>query len=72
MTVVELLPQLQALPRGEKLRVVQYLVGEIAREEELQPLVAGAAYEIWSPFGAAEAAVTLQSLLDQERQEQYA
>ena len=64
MTIVELLPKLQALPRGEKLRGVQFLVGEIAREEDLQPLVAGAAYQIWSPFDASEAAVTLQSLLD--------
>lgn len=72
MTIVELLPQLQALPRGEKLRVVEFLVSEIAREEELQPLVAGAAYQIWSPFDASEAAATLQSLLDQEKREQHA
>lgn len=71
MTVVELFPQLQALPRDEKLRVVQFLVGEIAREEELQPLVAGADYQIWSPFNATEAAATLQSLLEQEKREPY-
>ena len=68
MTIVELLPTLQALPRGEKLRVVAFLVGEIARED-WQPLVAGAAYQVWSSFDASEAAATLQSLLDQEKRE---
>jgi hypothetical protein len=69
MTIVELLPQLQALPRVEKLRVVQFLVGEIAREEDVQPIVAGAAYQVWSPYDASEAAATLQNLLDQEKRE---
>ena len=72
MNIVELLPKLQALPRGEKLRVVEFLVGEIAREEDLQPLVSGAAYQIWSPFDSSEAAATLQSLLEEERREQHA
>lgn len=70
MTIVELLPKLQALPRWEKLRVVQFLVGEIAREEEMQPFVAGAAYPVWSPYNASEAAATLQDLLEQEKREQ--
>ena len=70
MTIVELLPQLQALPRGEKLRAVQFLIGEIAREEELQPLVADAVYPVWSPFHASEAAATLQDLLEQDKRGQ--
>jgi hypothetical protein len=68
MTIVELLPQLQALPRIEKLRIVQFLIGEIAREEALQPLIPGADYTIWSPYDAYEAATTLQDLLEQDKQ----
>lgn len=71
MTVVELLPKLQALPRGEKLRVVQFLVSEIAREEELQPFVANAAYPVWSPHNASEAAAALQDMLEQESRGQH-
>lgn len=71
MTIVELLPKLQALPRGEKLRVVQFLVGEIAREEELLPFVAGAGYPVWSPYNASEAAAALQDMLEQEKREQH-
>lgn len=71
MTIVELLPKLQLLPRVEKLRVVQFLIGEIAREEELQPFASGAAYPIWSPYNASEAAARLQDLLEQEKREQH-
>lgn len=71
MTVVELLPSLKALPRLEKLRVVEFLVGEIAREEELLPFAADTAYQVWSPYGAAEAASTLQGMLEQEKREQH-
>ncbi len=71
MTIVELLPQLQALPRVEKLRAVQFLIGEIAREEALHPLVPGADYPIWSPYEASEAATTLQDLLEQDKRGQH-
>ena len=71
MTVVELLPKLRALPRLEKLRLVQFLVGEIAREEDLQPFEPGAAYPVWSPYNAFEAAATLQDLLEQEKRVQH-
>ncbi|MGH9843076.1 MAG: hypothetical protein ACREEM_30420 [Blastocatellia bacterium] len=67
MTIVELLPQLQALPRAEKLRAVQFLIGEIASEEALAPLVPGADYPIWSPYEAFEAAATLHELLEQDK-----
>ena len=67
MTTLELLPKLRALPRVEKLRVVQFLVSELAREEELQPFPANAAYPIWSPYNTPEAAATLQDLLEQEK-----
>ena len=70
MPIVKLLPQLQALPRVEKLRALQFLIGEIAREEALPPFVPGADYPIWSPYAASEAAATLQTLLEQDRRGQ--
>jgi hypothetical protein len=71
MTVVELLPQLQALSRVEKLRAVQFLIGEIAREEAISPFATGASYPIWSPYDASEAALTLQDLLEQDQRGQH-
>ena len=69
MTSLELLPELQVLPRVEKLRVVQFLIGELAREEELHPFSTNAAYSVWSPYDASEAAATLQHMLEQEKRE---
>ena len=38
MTVAELLPMLRHLPRSEKLKVMQFLLAELAKEEpSLQP-----------------------------------
>ena len=71
MTIVELLPKLQALPRLEKLHAAQFLLGEIAREEELQPFAAGTAYPVWSPYEAFEAAATLQEMLEQDKRGQH-
>jgi hypothetical protein len=65
MTVTELFPTLRNLPRADKLKVMQFLVTELAQEEEpvLQP---GATYEIWSPFDSHEAAHKLAQLLESE------
>jgi hypothetical protein len=37
MTAAELLPSLQALPRSEKLQLIQWLAGDLAREEDGGP-----------------------------------
>ncbi|PSB55490.1 hypothetical protein [Chamaesiphon polymorphus] len=65
MTITELFPTLRNLPRADKLKVMQFLVTELAKEEEpaLQP---GATYEIWSPFDSHEAAHKLAQLLESE------
>jgi hypothetical protein len=65
MTVTELFPTLRNLPRADKLKVMQFLVTELAQEDEpaLQP---GATYEIWSPFDSHEAAHKLAQLLESE------
>jgi hypothetical protein len=62
---VELLPGLQALPRRDKLRVVQFLAGELVCEEASFPF---AANPIWSPSAAFEAAAVLQDMPEQGQQ----
>ncbi len=65
MTVIELFPTLRNLPRADKLKVMQFLVTELAQEEE-PTLQLGATYEIWSPFDSHEAAHKLAQLLESE------
>jgi hypothetical protein len=62
MTVVELLPTLRNLPRADKLKVMQFLMAELAREEE-PTLQQGATYSVWSPFNSHQAAHNLAQLL---------
>ena len=66
MTAVELLPALRQLNRADKLKVMQFLVAELAREEEptLEP---GATYSVLSPLNSHEAAHKLAQLLDSEQ-----
>ena len=54
---------LKNLPRADKLKVMQFLITELAREEEpiLQP---GATYSLWSPLKSHAAAHKLSQLLE--------
>ncbi len=66
MLATELLPKVQSLPRIDKLRLMQFLVFELARDEgiTLQP---GEDYPIWTPYNAFDAATTLLSVLREEQ-----
>jgi hypothetical protein len=66
MSLAELLPALQNLPRGEKLEVIRLLVSDLTRQEGLNLLQSGASYPIWTPLEAYDAARSLQQLLDQD------
>ena len=66
-TLTELLPTLQVLSRAEKLRVVQYLVFELVREEEADLLTPDMSYPVWSPYNAYEAADTLLKALEADK-----
>ena len=46
MTVLDLLPTLRNLSRADKLKVMQFLIAELAREEE-PALQQGATYSVW-------------------------
>ncbi len=58
MTINELLPTLRDLDRADKLRVMQFLVAELAKDEDAL-LVPEASYPVWSPYTAFDAANTL-------------
>ena len=71
MTLADLLPELKGLPHSDKLRVVQFLVSEIVKEEDIS-LPPGAAYPVWSPYNSAEAANTLLNALREEQANYHA
>ncbi len=58
--------QVGQLSRDEKFQMVQFLMTELAKEEELKPLDNSAAYRLWSPYDPADAAQKLMSLLEQK------
>jgi hypothetical protein len=65
MTPADLFPTLRSLPRADKLKVMQFLIAELAKEDEptLQP---GVTYSLWSPLNSHEAAHKLAQLLESE------
>jgi hypothetical protein len=67
MSVTDLLPTLQKLSRAEKLRVMQFLISELAKEENEETLEHGATYRVWSPLNSHEAAHKLAQLLEEDQ-----
>ncbi|MBW4595737.1 MAG: hypothetical protein KME46_23235 [Brasilonema angustatum HA4187-MV1] len=68
MSVAKLLSTLRNLSRVEKLQVMQFLVQELADEEEASLLEPGATYHVWSPYNSHDAAQKLATLLEEDRQ----
>ncbi|MDZ8224378.1 MULTISPECIES: hypothetical protein [unclassified Nostoc] len=67
MSVADLFPTLHNLSRADKLKVMQFLVQELATEEALS-LQPGVTYHVWSPYNSHEAANKLAALLEEDRQ----
>jgi hypothetical protein len=67
MSVAELMPVLQDLPREDKLQVIRFLVSDLTSQEGVDVLQSGACYPVWTPFEAYDAARALQELLEQDR-----
>jgi len=65
--ITELLSKVQALPRVDKLRLMQFLVFELAREEGVALLQPGEDYPMWTPYDAFDAASTLLNALKEEQ-----
>ena len=58
MSLAELLPDVRALPRKDKYRLIQLLACELEQTEEAE-IVEGQSYPIWSPTDAFSAADAL-------------
>lgn len=54
MTIKELLPVLQDLNRADKLRLVQFLAAELAKEGGLSLLQVEETYEVWPSYEGCE------------------
>src|SRR5262249_11759158 len=67
MSLAELVPALQDLPREDKLEVIRLLVSDLTRQDGFELLQSGASYPIWTPLEAYDAARSLQQMLDQDR-----
>ena len=67
MSLIELLPAIHALPRADKLRLMQVLVAEIANEEAIALPPPDTAHTIWTPYDAYDAAATLLHVLHQDQ-----
>ncbi len=64
MSLTELFPNVKLLPRADKLRLIQFLVVELAQEEGVSLFTAGAEYPIWTPLNAFGAADMLMKMLE--------
>lgn len=58
--------ELRKLNRSEKLQAMQVLISDLAVDEAVN-LVAGANYELLTPYGNESAAQVLQEMLDAAR-----
>jgi len=67
MTLAQLLPSLSALPHSEKLQLMTWLADQLTREEGVSPLISGADYAVWTPYGSYEAAAELDAFLDRKK-----
>ena len=66
MSLIDVLPGLQSLSRGDKIRIIQYLARELERDEE-SPIEPGQSYPIWSPDQAYSAAEVLLKELENDK-----
>ncbi len=67
MTISELYPTVKQLGRADKLRLMQWLVMELAREDDIPLFAPDAEYPVWTPLNAFDAAESLLQMLDNHR-----
>ncbi|MBX3052530.1 MAG: hypothetical protein KF753_13700 [Caldilineaceae bacterium] len=67
MSLAELFPDVKLLPRADKLRLMQFLVVELAQEEGVSLFTAGSTYPVWTPLNAFDAAETLMEMLKNQK-----
>jgi hypothetical protein len=67
MSLADLLPTVQALPRADKLRLAQLLIVDLARDEGVPLIEADRTYPVWTPYHAYDAAAVLLNFLETHR-----
>ena len=67
MSLTELVPEVKKLPRADKLRLMQFIVIDLAQDEGVPMLTANAEYPVWTPLNAFDAADTLAKMLEEHR-----
>jgi hypothetical protein len=69
MTLTEILPSLQKLSDQEKIKAIQFLAAELARNEQNPGFLEnGKTYEVWSLYDAFAAEKTLTDMLQEHLQ----
>ena len=58
---------LHALPRSDKVRLIQLLATDVASEDGIDPIETDTTYPVWSPHEAFDGAATLLRALEQEK-----
>lgn len=67
MSAAELAHMIEALPRREKLQLLQFLVVSINKEEDIAPLDPTVTYHMWTPYNTPpETVTTLAALLAED------
>jgi hypothetical protein len=70
MPLAEIMSQIQALPKIDKLRLMQFLSTELVKEEDANFFIENQEYPVWSPYNCSEAANVLMNLLATKQQKQ--
>ena len=63
MSAAELAPLIDALPRVEKFRLLQFLVTSITKEEDIALLDPTVTYPLWTPYNTPVETVTALAAL---------
>ncbi|OIP72172.1 MAG: hypothetical protein AUK48_11420 [Oscillatoriales cyanobacterium CG2_30_44_21] len=71
MPLIELMSQVQELPKIDKLRLMEFLAKSLVKDEEPNFFIANQEYPVWSPYNCSEAANVLMNLLETKQQEQH-
>ena len=67
MSLVEVLPEVQALSRLDKIRLIQFLARELERDDG-GLIEASRSYPVWSPDRAFTAATALLHALEDDKE----
>ena len=64
-----MMPDIQSLSRGEKLRLIEMLAHDLAGAENEPLILPNRSYPVWSPDTAFAAAATMLEVLDARKKE---